>query len=1051
MKQFLFNVFLAVLFWIPPLLIVASLRAEAPDAVLTVSEETSGAQTKRPFSISYVFAKGEIPDYPQPVIGGTPEVVFQSDIKTRWRDGTSSCSISAATNTEPIYITCAAHGYRTGESVLIAAVEGNTAANGRWKVYPFSYNQFVLIGSNANGDYTTGGTATGPGAGSVKHAIVSFTESFTADQAKTLTFRNSINPCSSGNQAACDAAGLDEAGMLAFTSSAWNGRIELEADEYDSVGVVAIDFTDARQMVDDANFEYWLRGPVVTMVIARDLSDPTTYGAGYNCEENCTTTHATATWTADAVYAPLNPTYELWFYAGWSGVRIDYILENTWATHMKPQVYDWVCTSDTSFSTTEDSGSAFLHYSGTRWRVTAWDGDVPGTMGIDRNREYLQYVGAFPNYPLVDITANDLAQLQTDLEAGDYSLGSNALWHLPLYDPGSNPNLGLLSHYYTIFFMGGFPVAAEPYILSLGDVSGYVPDRLHVRESVLDSYYWDADSDGTAAADADDNITDNGAFGRPISIHTRPTSHNGSPGWSWAADEVATGWDADKAHQPGFNHLPYLMTGDPYYLEEMYFWASWNAWSQSPVSNDLLGRHASWGLYAAPGQQERGYGWSIRNNASAAYWAPDGTVEKEYYTQLVDRQIAGTEGFVDTHGPTYLKVTNAPDSDPCPVGSGTNNGKSYNAYDSTSSDPAYSTPWCWGRGFMWNNPFSGTQTGNALGVPNFNRIAPDQAGMTTTNCYLNSNWMYAIAYYGIGMAWDLGFPAEGLMRGGSQYALVQSTHTGWNWKYVEGYRSPLFDLGEPGGCTLYSWLWQDWDSFYTGWGTYEKETWSTNYAGGFSYIHSWISALSFMTTFAHGPHRGWDAWDWFSNEANVPNSQTWATTGSGSDYDFNYLSAIKPRIEPVRPTVEPGDDFAIFRYTAPAADSSCTVAGGSDGLTGRTREYVLTGLTAETEYAAHAVVCADDPWGSTTLPAYTTLATLSGTGSFQITIGSGSTTAYIDWDTDGSAPWANTDSESCAAGCTVALTDPNKGLIYYRVRRDAGGDIVGSVHAAIVQ
>ncbi|HET6456556.1 MAG TPA: hypothetical protein VFI02_19310, partial [Armatimonadota bacterium] len=109
------------------------------------------------------------------------------------------------------------------------------------------------------------------------------------------------------------------------------------------------------------------------------------------------------------------------------------------------------------------------------------------------------------------------------------------------------------------------------------------------------------------------------------------------------------------------------------------------------------------------------------------------------------------------------------------------------------------------------------------------------------------------------------------------------------------------------------------------------------------------------------------------------------------------------------------------------------------------------GLTAETEYAAHAVVCADDPWGSTTLPAYTTLATLSGTGSFQITIGSGSTTAYIDWDYDGAAPWANTDSESCAAGCTVALTSPNKGLIYYRIRRDAGGSIVGGVHPVVVK
>ena len=244
-----------------------------------------------------------------------------------------------------------------------------------------------------------------------------------------------------------------------------------------------------------------------------------------------------------------------------------------------------------------------------------------------------------------------------------------------------------------------------------------------------------------------------------------------------------------------------------------------------------------------------------------------------------------------------------------------------------------------------------------------------------------------------------------------------------------------------------SWTWQDWTSFYTAWGTYKDlDTWSNNY-GPEGYSLMFKGALSYLTGFADGSSRGWEAWDFFSNETNFPNGETWSMSGYSYDYEYKY--ALVPRVAPVRPTVEPGDDFAIFRYTAPASDSSCTVVGGADGLTGRTREYVKTGLSASTPYE-HAVVCTDDPWGSTTL-SYTTLGTLSGTGAYSVTVGSGSTTLYVDWDYDGAAPWGNTDSESCAAGCTVNLTSPNKGLVYYRLRRDAGGSIVGGVQAVVVQ
>jgi hypothetical protein len=72
-------------------------------------------------------------------------------------------SITNATNAEPIVITSAAHGYKDGAVVLIAAVQGNTAANGVWRVTNSAADTFELyttagVASVGNSGYTTGGT-----------------------------------------------------------------------------------------------------------------------------------------------------------------------------------------------------------------------------------------------------------------------------------------------------------------------------------------------------------------------------------------------------------------------------------------------------------------------------------------------------------------------------------------------------------------------------------------------------------------------------------------------------------------------------------------------------------------------------------------------------------------------------------------------------------------------------------------------------------------------------------------------------------------------------
>jgi hypothetical protein len=68
-------------------------------------------------------------------------------------------SITGATNATPIAITCTAHGYSTGDTVVVTSVAGNTNANGTWEITNTGTNTFTLDGSAGNAAYTSGGTA----------------------------------------------------------------------------------------------------------------------------------------------------------------------------------------------------------------------------------------------------------------------------------------------------------------------------------------------------------------------------------------------------------------------------------------------------------------------------------------------------------------------------------------------------------------------------------------------------------------------------------------------------------------------------------------------------------------------------------------------------------------------------------------------------------------------------------------------------------------------------------------------------------------------------
>src|SRR5262249_24348504 len=158
-------------------------------------------------------------------------------------------------------------------------------------------------------------------------------------------------------------------------------------------------------------------------------------------------------------------------------------------------------------------------------------------------------------------------------------------------------------------------------------------------------------------------------IGRIMSVSTRPTycSACGTTYFNWssiaAADRInpvgtvtGLGWQVDLAHQPR-SSPQYIVTGDYFYLEEMWFWASASTLSVDGSSmNYAKGRGPTGAEGNIPGTFNstiRGQGWGLRNRAEAAFASPDTTPEKAYLDQLVNDVLAAWEGERNITGTAY--------------------------------------------------------------------------------------------------------------------------------------------------------------------------------------------------------------------------------------------------------------------------------------------------------------------------------------------------------------------------------------------------------------
>lgn len=167
----------------------------------------------------------------------------------------------------------------------------------------------------------------------------------------------------------------------------------------------------------------------------------------------------------------------------------------------------------------------------------------------------------------------------------------------------------------------------------------------------------------------------------------------------------------------------------------------------------------------------------------------------------------------------------------------------------------------------------------------------------------------------------------------------------------------------------------------------------------------------------------------FGSNFGVPEHPSVWVVDTGASHTTTTVSA----------TVAQADTSAILNYVVPAgqtgsatiivsASPSLTspVVSATDGLTTEGRQYVATGLTANTQYHFRISTIAYSRTGS-----FRTLPALSGTGRLQLSKGGGGSIAYGATSSLGS---------TCTSPCDIA---PSKGLLYT--------DSTGVARAVVVQ
>lgn len=460
--------------------------------------------------------------------------------------------------------------------------------------------------------------------GSVKHAVLTFyIPTLNSNSTSTYTFQNSVSSVSTTplNTAGMLAAGFNFDAIMELTSSGSDQTISASA----------------RTMLNNNSYSYWLSGSNCTSIVLADHLT-SAYDIGFSNHDN---------------FKSFRPIFYATFFPLVNKVRVRFVGEIASVSKLQDMKYSVVLKTGNSSPTQVFTNPQFTHYANARWTKEFWIGGDPTAISINHNMSYLVDTLFFPNYDTtLSFHTDYINTMHNEWTAATKTLGGAGQWARHMGTAGGRYEIGpvvtwnLMWMYHGDMYTtsGGTNVNLKNIAFGNGELATFWPN--HYREDVI-----------TKKMDWAGTIN---GIGRPVSSRARPTIMLYSQSfhtyaYTNAEDKVINvgtvdyeenQWNPDDQHYPDPFSPLYALSGDRFWIDEMYFWAAWAVLSVNGAAISLNYGRGPTGREGILGHTGvRGPAWTIRMIGTTSFFAPDSDYEKTLYKEYVEESIAAWEGM----------------------------------------------------------------------------------------------------------------------------------------------------------------------------------------------------------------------------------------------------------------------------------------------------------------------------------------------------------------------------------------------------------------------
>lgn len=298
-------------------------------------------------------------------------------------------------------------------------------------------------------------------------------------------------------------------------------------------------------------------------------------------------------------------------------VQTDVIVANDWAfkAGIRTLTYDVTVRQG---GATVFTKTAQKHNRYANWRLSMYSNNLPPQIQWKRDLLHLRKTKSIYNYR-GDVTIDEgaIASLYNGYLTSDRSPNGGSLITRYMPTTGGRSDIGPEPAWVSLYLVSQDPRLAEV-MYAQANAGGSIPWHLRDPSTNLPitrdahPYVW---FDGRCSQAAGNNSTrDCPADGYDLSD---------------------TEWTPDTSHQPSLFYVPYLLSGDKYYADELSMVAAANINFYNITYFNNNGNF----YWQSGSDQVRGSAWSLRTVANAAYVLPDSDPMKAYFAKIVDNDL----------------------------------------------------------------------------------------------------------------------------------------------------------------------------------------------------------------------------------------------------------------------------------------------------------------------------------------------------------------------------------------------------------------------------